>query len=186
MNKILFTLLGLSFLVCGISYSEGLKAFQLKDGSSLKGKLVSFGQGVYVVNTQAIGAVQLKEVDVVSIVDESVHGTAQNPQTTTANNQSAYATQMQQVQQKLMSDPQLTQQVQNLAQDPEMMQLLSDPQLIQEMTAVTNGGDPQAIQQNPKVQQLMQNPKMQNLIGQLQSSFTPAAQQNSSPSPSNP
>ena len=183
MKKILSSLFSLLLLLSGISYAEGLKVFQLKDGSSLKGQLVSFAQGVYVVNTQVMGEIHLNEGDVVSIVDENVQAAAPSPQTPAANTPSPYAAQMQQVQQKIMTDPGLTQQVQNLAQDPEITQLLSDPQLVQEMTAAMNSGNPQAVGQNPKVQQLMQNQKMQELIQQLQSSLAPPAQQNS---PSNP
>ena len=184
MKRAILLLIGILVFSSSPLFAQSIKIFQLKDGSSLKGQLVSFNQGIYVVSTQSMGEIQLKEADVAGIVEEGAQiapgAVGQNPQVPTVASQPNFSSQMQQVQQQLLSDPQMSQQLQNLAQDPNITELLSDPQLVQEITAAVNSGSPQSIQQNPKVQQLMENDKMKQLIQQLQSSLKTPTPQNSS------
>jgi len=59
-----------------------------------------------------------------------------------------------QLQQKLLSDPQIMEDIKSLVQDPELMQLLSDPELIR--AAVNN--DVEQIKNNRKEQDLLAEP----------------------------
>jgi hypothetical protein len=69
---------------------------------------------------------------------------------------------MQQAQQMLLSDPAISQSIQELMTDPEISALLQDPEVLKAITTM----DPATIQSNPKIQALLQNPKMQAIIGQ--------------------
>src|SRR4029078_1016102 len=48
------------------------KHITLKDGSVIKGELVSLESGIYTVQTENLGRLQLSEANVVSIANESV------------------------------------------------------------------------------------------------------------------
>ena len=66
-------------------------------------------------------------------------------------------------QQKLMSNPQSMATLQEMMQDPEIMQALQDPAVVQAVTS----HDYAAVQNNPQIQKLMSNPKMQALLQKL-------------------
>ena len=66
-------------------------------------------------------------------------------------------------QQQLMSNPQAMSELQQLLQDPEILQALSDPALIKEVTS----HDYSAMKDNPKVHELMNNPKMRELVEKI-------------------
>ena len=138
----------------------------LKDGSQIKGELVGISNGVYTIKAPIIGEVHASAGDVVSITNGNAtgQGTASVP-----NMDQRIAAE----QKKLMSNPESMATLQQMVQDPQIMQALQDPALVQ---AVTNH-DYQAVQSNPNVQKLMSNPKMQAILQQLQ-----AQQQQQKPS----
>ena len=73
---------------------------------------------------------------------------------------------IQTAQTSIMNDPEMMKQVQAMAQDPELMKLLSDPTLVKAVMA----HDVKAIEGNPKAQELMNNPKMRALAEQMRGS----------------
>jgi hypothetical protein len=141
---------------------QGQQVFNLKDGSQIKGQLVSVQDGVYTVKTPIIGDIHIAASDVSSITNGDaavpVAATSQPPATGADTNQ-----QIASAQQKLLSNPQSMALIQEMAQDPQIAQALQDPALVQ---AVTNH-DYQAVAGNPNAQALMSNPKMQELLHQL-------------------
>jgi hypothetical protein len=167
MNKyiLLFCIL---FLSAGIlSYADDAEqVIILKDGSQIKGVLSGIDNGVYTVKTPIIGDVHVAAGDVASITNGN--GTAATapaalapaPSSGTAPNMDA---QIAASQKQLMSNPQSMATLQEMAQDPDIMQALSDPALVQAVTT----HDFQAVQNNPKIQELMSNPKMQAFLQKL-------------------
>ncbi len=139
----------------------------LKDGSQIKGVLAGIDNGVYTVKTPIIGDVHVAANDVASITNSSA-ATALPP----ANNTNyppasepgpSMDQQVAASQKQLMSNPQSMATLQEMMQDPEIMQALQDPALVQAVTS----HDYQAVQSNPKIQALMSNPKMQALMQKL-------------------
>ena len=73
---------------------------------------------------------------------------------------------IQTMQTQLMANPEFMADLQQMAQDPEITQLLSDPALVQAVTSKDVNG----LQNNPKGQQLMNNAKMKAIIEKLRGS----------------
>ncbi len=144
----------------------------LKDGSQIRGQLSGIENGVYTVKTPIIGDVHVAASDVASITNGGA-----TPATGIAQNNAGNAAALPQTgttipitdqqimtqQQNLMANPQAVTVLQQMAQDPEIMQILSDPALMQAVAA----HDYQALQTNPKLQELMNNPKMQALLQKM-------------------
>ena len=142
----------------------------LKDGSQIKGVLSGVDGGVYTVKTPVIGDVHVAASDVASITNGNATPVAALPvgsPMASARLQCHCASNMtnklQPVKKQLMSNPQSMAALQEMMQDPEIMQALQDPALVQAVTS----HDYQAVQNNPKIQELMSNPKMQALIQKL-------------------
>ncbi len=136
----------------------------LKDGSQIKGVLAGIDNGIYTVKTPIIGDVHVAAGDVASITNGN--GTAAAPASAAPVSSGPVPNMDQQIaasQRKLMSNPESMATLQEMAQDPDIMQALSDPALVQAVTS----HDYQAVQNNPKIQELMSNPKMQALLQKL-------------------
>jgi len=173
MNKIIFvfTVLFLSTVTSSFADQAG-QVITLKDGSQIKGELSGIENGVYTVKTPTMGDVHVPVSNVASITNSKIPITAP-PANHTAGNYASPGQlsgdmpnmdqQIMSQQQKLMSNPEDMADVQQMAQDPEIMKLLSDPALVQAVTS----HDYQAIQSNPKVQELLNNPKMQALLQKM-------------------
>ena len=141
--------------------AENLKTITLTDGTILKGKLLSFQNGIYTVETTRLGQVRIKDADIASIASGSTAPSAaaisspQNPG------------QIQTIQSQLLSDPEIIQDLQTIAQDPQMIELFSDKDF---MSAVLSN-DPEKIKQHPNSQVMMQNSKFQELLQKIQNKF---------------
>ncbi len=164
MNKIILSLTIFLLSANIAAFADGSEqVITLKDGSQIKGVLSGIDNGVYTVKTPIIGDVHVNASDVASINN----GDGTTPVTALPGQPSGTSSGLDQQiaasQQRLMSNPQSMQILQQMAQDPQIMQALQDPALVQ---AVTNH-DYQAVQNNPQIQKLMSNPQMQALIQKL-------------------
>src|SRR5665213_3077813 len=177
MNKIILTFTLLFFPTFTVSFADQTQqVITLKDGSQIKGELSGIDNGVYTVKTPIIGDVHVNASDVASItsadaVAPAPVATANYPTAPTSGSIPNMDQQIAASQQKLLSNPQSMATLQEMMQDPEIMQALQDPALVQAVTS----HDYAAVQSNPKIQELMQNPKMKELIQKLA-----AQQQNTS------
>jgi len=172
-----------AFLVLALSASAfaETQVITLKDGSQIKGELVGIANGVYTINTPMLGDVHIDKAQVTSISDGSAPvaqaaqtapaNVLQTPQAPQANADLTQKIQAAQVQ--LMSNPDFIADMQKMAQDPEITQLLSDPALVQAVTSKNVN----AMKNNPHAQQLMSNPKMKALIEKMQGSSSPSSSQ---------
>ena len=159
MNKKI--VLSLLFLISAASFvlANETQVITLKDGSQIKGELVAVGGGVYTIHTAAMGDVKVNVSQVASISNAAAMPA---PAASADNN---FDQKVQAAQHRLMSDPQMMMQIQEMIKDPEMMQLLTDPSVSQAVMS----RDLKALQSNPKAQQLINNPKMRGLMEQMKS-----------------
>jgi hypothetical protein len=166
MHKVLLFL----FLIFSFSssvFAGTVKHITLKDGSVIKGELVSFENGVYTLQTENLGRLQLPEVNVVSIAEQAAATIPPvNSQGTTAVPN--FSTKVNAMQTQIMGDPQAMKAVQAMAEDPEIAAMISDPAFVQQLTSAVSNNNVDSVAGDPKIQQLMNNPKMQTLIQQLQ------------------
>lgn len=146
-----------------------LQIITLKDGTVLKGYLVGVVDDQYVIQTQHLGQVKIPVPELVSITTAAAalpvcprrQFSGGSP---LSGQMSGTAPLIQKIQQDLLSDPELSSNMQELANDEEIVNLLLDPNLVNALMSM----DPQAIQNNPNTQKLLQSPKMQEIIMKVQ------------------
>lgn len=161
MKKLLTLFTALMFLTAASLVSaQTVKSIQLSDGSTIQGKIVGMNNGVYTIDTPAMGTIELSEDKVMSI---GAPGMASNAGAPAGMNAQGMQQQVMQMQQQIFADPNMMAEIQAMAQDPEIMQLLSDPALMQAATQMDVNG----VSNNPNAQRLMQNPKMQELMQKM-------------------
>ena len=157
------------------AYAE--QVITLKDGSQVKGELVSVKDDVYTIRTPAMGDVSVNSSQVGSISNPQAMPAPATPAPSVSNTSADTANQIQAAQTRVMADPQIMAEIQAIAQDPEITQLLSDPALLQAVTSK----DMAAVQNNPKAQALIQNPKMRAIMEKIQQQQQPQPQQQQDP-----
>ncbi|MBL8012824.1 MAG: hypothetical protein JNN05_03155 [Candidatus Omnitrophica bacterium] len=167
-------LLSIAFIVIAVpaSFAGSAKNITLKDGSVIKGELVSFEKGTYILQTENLGRLQLPESNVVSISNGNI-STQQLPQATPTSaigtpGSSGFSGQVAAMQSQIMANPDTMKAVQAMAEDPEILSLVSDPNFVQQLTAAVNSNNMESVANDPKLQKLMQNSKIQALIQELQ------------------
>jgi len=168
MNKIIFIFTLFILSMTAVSFADqSEQVITLKDGSQIKGELSGIENGVYTVKTPIIGDVHVAASDVASITNGNAPVTTLPTNNTTPNQSSASTPNMDQQiaasQKQLMSNPQTMATLQEMMQDPEIMQALQDPALVQAVTS----HDYAAVQSNPQIQKLISTPKMQALLQKL-------------------
>ncbi len=167
-NGLTLLLLTTSIALAQISSSE-TKTITLQDGTTLKGQVVGFQNGIYTIQTALFGQINLKDSEIVNIGagPALTNNPSSQAPTVQPNTQSAETNQLKMqalgVQQQLLSDPDTLMQMQAMLQDPQIMQILNDPEFVK---AATNY-DLQKIQNDPRTQQLMNNPQMQKLLNKM-------------------
>ena len=142
------------------AHAQSAKVITLKDGSVIKGNVLQLTDGIYTLETDNIGKVNVAESEIVSIAAESTPALPATGDTASA----ALKGQAQEIQTNLLSDPSIMAEIQNIMQDPEIRGVLSDPAF---MNAIMSY-DPKQIQQSEKTQYLLQNPKFQSLMEKIQ------------------
>ena len=106
-----------------VALSQTAKTITLKDGSTLKGTVIEMKDGVYTVEAGALGRIQLKEEEIVSIGSTAP---AQPAAASTFAANPQMQQKIQEVQSTLMSDPQLMQDIQKLMTNEDVLKALND------------------------------------------------------------
>ncbi len=153
------TILSLALLtaLAGPSFAENAKTITLQDGSTIKGNVVSMDNGFYTVETPSMGEVRIADSDIASIA--AGEGSDQPEMQSNI----AATPEFQSVQEKVISNPDIMGDIQNLMQDPEIMAVISEPGFI----AAVQSGNTTELQSDPRLQRLIENPKIQLLIEKI-------------------
>ncbi len=138
-----------------LAYAQPTQTISLKDGSAVQGKVLQLVDGVYTVETGALGKISIRESDVLSVRAQTAPSSPDG---------SGTKEQITQLQNNILADPDLMTEIQNLAQDEEIMAILSDPALFNALSSQ----DVQQIEGNEKFQKLLNNPKMQAIAEKMQ------------------
>jgi len=112
----------------------------LKDGTILKGTLLSFDQGVYTFSSSALGTMNIPASKVSALTTGEGQSPAINPQN------------MQTLQEQMMGDNEIMALIESLQNDPDFLAIMQDPEII---TAIQNG-DYKGLETNPKMMKLME------------------------------
>jgi hypothetical protein len=129
----------------GNALAGEIKEIELKDGSVIYGEIVSYGGGVFTLRSKGLGTVKIEESEIRAIRSGAHEGGKQD--------------QIQQLQQRMMSDKEVVEMILSLQNDPDVQRILQDPEI---MKAV-NSGDINALLSNPKFMKLLENPTIQDI-----------------------
>ncbi len=172
MSKKIGTLVILAvFLIASSALAEDPRVISLKDGSTIRGNVVSLSSGKYKIKTQTLGIVEVDQDQIESISSERMYRANQSAQSQPAAvadvapviTQANLTAQVERVQNRVMSDPAMMAEIQTLMNDPQIMSVISDPEFMKKLMSL----DMKSIESNPQFQQLLQNPKMLELINKL-------------------
>lgn len=150
----LLTLMTL-FLFAPSVNAEGLIEVELIDGTVVSGKLVSFYDGVYTIDSATLGTLEINETNVRELRSKSSATEAQSDIST--------QTGIQALQQRMLADEEIMQMITALLQDPDFQEVLQDEEL---MRAISSG-DLNALKSNPKLQKLMDKAAVKQIEGRL-------------------
>jgi len=145
MKHLMLLLSLLLLIVGGYVFAEETNRIQLNDGSIIYGDIVSLRGGVYTIKSPTLGTVRIKASKVRSIQTKPLSSGGQD--------------QYQELQQKMMGDPDIINRILLLQNDPDIQAVLKDPAI---MKAI-NAGDFNALMSNPKFMKLLNNPKIQDI-----------------------
>jgi hypothetical protein len=139
----------LALLLCATSAAAELATIELTDGSTIKGQINTLANGVYAVDSDSLGLIQIPQSRVRSIR----YGSGGAPQATPS------AADLGSLQMQLMADPQIMNLIGELRSDPQMQALLDDPEIQRAVSA----GDIGALINNPKFLDLLNNARVQEI-----------------------
>jgi hypothetical protein len=139
-------LLLLAFLGTPSGYAQE-KIISLRDGTLMKGKVLSKEGNIYRIETQVLGVVAVKESDVVMIQDPSSQAPAPTSQTEV-------------YEKKILENSGTIATIQDLSQNKEVMDIFSDPEL---KSAILRK-DYEYLKNNPKFLKFTQNPSVQKIV----------------------
>lgn len=162
MSKSFFKLiLAITFSLSFIQplYASSTKVLTLKDGSVIKGKVLQLSNGTYTIATSQFGNVEIPEDNILSIAVPNTNTKKNN----SSSKQAQLKSQVQQLQGSILSNPQLMQNIQNMAQDKDVMRILSDQNVVNDVMSY----DQDKLENNAKLQELMKNPKVQQIMNQI-------------------
>jgi len=157
-----FYLLAITFMIfCLVAHPalcQEKRVIALKDGTKIIGEILSVENNIYTVNS-SVGQLRIKDQDIVNISTPRLDATPPLAQKNQAS-VNPLDSQVAQVQQQLMADPNFISEAKNISEDPEIMKILQQPEIMQ---AIVNH-DMNALQSNPGFKNLLSNPKILELI----------------------
>ena len=145
MKRLIIGLLFPLVFFLGNARAGEIKEFELKDGSVIYGEIVSFSGGTFTVRSKSFGTVEIDESKIRAIRSRVPVGRKRD--------------QIQQLQQKMMSDEEVVQMILSLQNDPDVQNILKDPEIME----AVNAGDINALLSNPKFMKLLENPAIQDI-----------------------
>ena len=157
-TKIICFFILLFCLSCNAFASE-LREIELNDGSIISGEIISFGNGVYKIQSQSMGTLEIDDSKIKEIRTKSKSGTS----TLSAPSKSFSKTDIQSLAQSIMSNENVMSMIMGLQNDPEIQKIIQDPSIME----AVNSGDITTLMSNPKFKKLLENPKIQGITGQV-------------------
>ena len=169
MNKhsILYIFILLAFFP-GNLHAQSTDVIKLNDGSVLKGQVLELKDNVYTIQTSNLGAVKIPQENVLSIAKPGDPPATENHQPTTSG-PSALQSQVQSMQNNILSNPEIMEDVKKLLENPQVMSILSDKGFVNDVLTY----DQKKIESNQKTQELFNNPEIQALIEKINQKLSP-------------
>lgn len=133
------------------AFAMDAAVIELNDGSVVHGRIVSFKNGRYTIETGSLGRMTISQEKVRSITSEG------GPRSTSAK--STAGPEVGDVMKEMQGNEEIMALVRALQDDPEMQALIEDPAV---MNAIASG-DLSTLMSNPQIMKLMENPKVKEI-----------------------
>jgi hypothetical protein len=137
-------------------FAGQLSEIELVDGGIIRGEIVSKSNGVYVVTSDSLGTLKVKESEIRFIRIGSAGATEKEIVSTPKG---ASASEIQSLQQSMMNNDEVMGLVMSLQKNPKMQELLKDPGFMKAVSA----GDITTLMSNPKFMELLNNPEIKEI-----------------------
>ena len=182
MKKIL-SLLSVSLLSAQLCFAAGATRITLNDGTTIYGKVVGMADGVYTIETETMGNINVKSDKIVEISTNSASQKPSNKggyynnnnyqnyeddsdstETRRGPSSTDYSKQQQDANtmvKSMMMNEGFMENLMNLSESSEMQSVLNDPEV---MEAIQNG-DYEFLMNNPKMNELMNSSGIQDILG---------------------
>jgi len=148
------------FILLGLVFNQALaknNRIELTDGSVVNGKIISYTNGTYAIDSEGMGTLLINESKIKNIgFDDS---TENQPIAGAADDIQLPAGQAETLKNQIMSDPKAMESIAALKDDPQVQEVFNDPEII----AAIKAGDINALSKNEKFMSLTKNPKIQEL-----------------------
>jgi len=146
------------WIVLSSSHAGVRSQIQLLDGTLIQAEIISFSKGVYKLRSKSLGVLSIPEEKIQSIHSNQSEGL--EPSKVFRNEASPKKLKIQELQEKLTSDPKTMKMLMDLQDDPSMIGILNDKDL---MRAIQQGNLSTVIK-NPKIQKLMKSKAVGDVI----------------------
>jgi gamma-glutamyl phosphate reductase len=135
------------------------KVITLKDGSTIKGEVVSLIDGRYTIKTDSLGEMTIAEDAILEITAFNAAPLSSSSATTNSLKKSVQA-----VQSQVMQDENIMRSINALAQNEEIMKLMQDQNFVNMIMSF----DEEKIRNSPAVQELMQREDIKRIMNEIQ------------------
>jgi len=142
--------------ISGNLFAGQFSEIELVDGGVIRGEIVSKSDGVYVVKSDSLGTLKVKESEIRVI---RVVSTGATEKEIVSAPKGAAASEIQSLQQSMMNNDEVMGLVMSLQKNPKMQELLKDPGFMKAVSA----GDITTLMANPKFIELLNNPEIKEI-----------------------
>ncbi len=138
----------------GLAYCAQTSRLELTDGSVIKAEVISLKNGIYTLNTGALGEIKLEasKIKNIEIANQEV-----NP----ADN--AIKSKTEQLKQQITNNPGTAKIIAGLATDPQFQEIVKDPEIVN----AAKSEDIKALMSNKKFMNLLNHPKVKEIQNEL-------------------
>ncbi|HIJ36203.1 MAG TPA: hypothetical protein HPP59_02860 [Deltaproteobacteria bacterium] len=142
--------------LCGNAFAGQFSEIELVDGGIILGEVISHSDGIYIVRSNSLGTLKVKESEIRLI---RLKYSSSKKKEIVSTPGGTVSPDMQALQKSMMDDKEVMGQVMSLQKDPKMQALLKDPEF---MKAI-NSGDISTLMANPKFIELLNNPEIREI-----------------------
>ncbi len=160
-SRLLFVgiLVSLALVPAVDAASNDIKEIMLNDGSRIRGVVESMENGLYQVNTESLGRIQLGSGQIESIRSiEAVIAPMVSPDASAVTQSTIDS-----IQSRITNNASVMRTIMDLQNDPEMKAVLADPEVMRAVQSF----DLDALAANPKIKALMNNQKIRSIQGSV-------------------
>lgn len=147
---------------CSNLWSSEPRQIELNDGSVISGEIIAFSKGTYTIKSSTLGTLEIKDSDIRIIRSEVTNPATQSLRL--PNNNQAINSELQNLQNLIMNDPEMMNSISSLQDDPQFQAILQDPEVMNSV----NSGNINGLLANPNFVKLLEHQKVQEIAKQIE------------------